>query len=102
MSSDGLRNARTRAAPTSYRGVRRPEMTRRDTATLAMASDPAKNRWFSRAWVSPPPFDRKSPDAPTPGAISKSRTNEIKDIAPLVKEQARALAERLFSSRGPA
>jgi hypothetical protein len=75
-------------------------MARRDTAKLAMASDPASNRWFSRAWVLPPPLGRKSPGAPTPGQIFASTINDIINTAPLTKAQARSLAERLFSSRG--
>ena len=71
-------------------------MARRDTAKLALASDPASNRWFSRAWVLPPPLGRKSPGAPTPGQIFESHNNSVNDTAPLTKAQARALAERLF------
>ena len=75
-------------------------MARRDTAKLAMASDPASNRWFSRAWVLRPPPERKSPGAPTPGQIFTSSLKEIIDTAPLTKAQAQALAEQLFSSGG--
>jgi hypothetical protein len=75
-------------------------MARRDTARLAMMSDPARNRWFRCAWVLPPPLERKSPSAPTPGQIFASNINEIIDTTPLPKAQARALAERLFGSGG--
>ena len=71
-------------------------MARRDTARLAMASDPASNRWFSRAWVLPPPL----PGAPTPEPIFESTINDIIDAAPLTKAQARAFGDRLFSLRG--
>ena len=77
-------------------------MARRDTAKLAMASDPASNRWFSRAWVLPPPPERKSPGAPTPGQIFTRHINNIEHTAPLSKAQAEALAERLFSLRDAA
>lgn len=75
-------------------------MARRDTAKLAMASDPANNRWFSRTWVLPPPLERKSPGAPTPGQIFVSNINNIVDTAPLTKAQAHVLADRLFRLRG--
>jgi hypothetical protein len=74
-------------------------MARRDTARLAAMSDPEHNRWFRCAWVLPPPLERKSPGAPTPRRIFESDINSIKDTAPLSKAQARALAERMFSSR---
>ena len=75
-------------------------MARHDTARLAMAFDPASNRWFSRAWVLPPPLGREGPGAPTPGQIFASNINSIIDTAPLTKAQAQALAERLFSAQG--
>ena len=75
-------------------------MARRDTARYAAMSDPKRNRWFSYRWVPPPPLQRKSPSAPTPGRIFESHINDIKDTAPLTKAQARALAERLFSPGG--
>ena len=75
-------------------------MARRNTAKLAMASDPASNRWFRRAWVLPPPLERKSPGAPTPGQIFVSTINDIKNTAPRTKAQARALAEALFAPGG--
>ena len=75
-------------------------MARRDTAKLAMASDPASNRWFSRVWVLPPRLERKNPGAPTPGQVFKSTSNDIINTAPLTVAQARALAEQLFILRG--
>jgi hypothetical protein len=75
-------------------------MARRDTARLAMESDPASNRWFSRVWVLPPPLEQKSPGAPTPGQIFEGIINDTVDTAPLSKAQARTLADRLFSPRG--
>jgi hypothetical protein len=75
-------------------------MSRRNTAHYAAMSDPAHNRWFRCAWVLLPPLERKSPGAPTPRRIFESDINSIKDNAPLAKEQARALAERLFGSGG--
>ncbi len=74
-------------------------MARRDTAKLATASDPASNRCFSRVWVLPPPLERKSPSASTPGPIFASQIKHAIDTAPLAKEQARALAERVFGSQ---
>ena len=75
-------------------------MPRRDTARLAAMSDPERNRWFSCPWVLPLPLQRRTPGAPTPGAIFESDINSIKDTAPLSKAQARALAEQLISSGG--
>ncbi len=75
-------------------------MARRDTARLARASDPAGNRWFSRAWMLPPLLQRKRPGAPTLGRIFESYINSITDTAPLSK--AHALAERLFGLEGAA
>ena len=73
-------------------------MARRDTARLAMASDPAGNRWFSRAWVLPPPPERNSPSAPTLGQIFESNTNLASDTAALSKIQP-ALLPRRYSRR---
>ena len=75
-------------------------MARRDTARLAAMSDPARNRWFRCPWTLPPPRERKSPGAPTPGQIFTSSLKEIIDTAPLTKAQAQALVEQLFSSGG--
>jgi hypothetical protein len=74
-------------------------MARRDTARLAAMSDPDRNRWFRCAWVLPPPLQRKSPGAPTPGRIFESTISNTINTAGAAKEQARALAERLFSGR---
>ena len=75
-------------------------MPRRDTARLAAMSDPDRNRWFRCLWVLPPPLERKSLGAPTPGQIFVSTINGIKDTAPRTKAQARALAEALFAPGG--
>ena len=75
-------------------------MARHDAARYAAMSDPERNRWFSCRWVLPPPPERKSPGAPTPGQIFTSSLKEIIDTAPLTKAQAQALAEQLFSSGG--
>ena len=75
-------------------------MARHDAARYAAMSDPDRNRWFSYAWVLPPPLERKSPGAPTPGQIFVSTINSIKDTAPRTKAQARALAEALFAPGG--
>jgi hypothetical protein len=77
-------------------------MAHRDTATLAMASDPASNRWFSRAWVLPPPLKRKGPGAPTPRRVFESNLHTVIDTVQSTKLQARVLAERLFAPRGAA
>ncbi len=76
-------------------------MARRDTARLAAMSDPDRNRWFRCPWVLPPP-QRKTPGAPTPGAIFESTISSTIDTADREKEQARHAAEALFSRAGAA
>src|SRR4051794_27782166 len=44
-------------------------MARHDAARYAAMSDPDRNRWFRCRWILPPPLERKSPGAPTPGQI---------------------------------
>ena len=77
-------------------------MARRDTAKLAMASDPASNRWFNRAWVLPPPLQRKRRPAGPRTADFVSTLNTEIFTARQTKTQARRAAEQLFSSRGAA
>jgi hypothetical protein len=76
-------------------------MARRDTARLAAMSDPDRNRRFRCPWVLSPP-QRKTPGAPTPGAIFESTISSTIDTADREKEQARHAAEALFSRAGAA
>ena len=76
-------------------------MARRDAARYAAMSDPARNRWFSCPWDLPPP-ERKTPGAPTPGAILKGKSSSTIGNANQAKAQAIAEAERLFAKVGAA
>ena len=69
-------------------------MARRDTARLAGMSDPERN-WNWWRFIPPPP-ERKTPGAPTPGAISKTSTSAADYNANITAEEARRAAERLF------
>src|SRR4051812_1495731 len=40
-----------------------------------LQSDPAENQQFRRVWTMPPPPERKTPGAPTPGAIHKGKSS---------------------------
>ena len=76
-------------------------MARRDTARLAAMSDPARNRWFRCPWTLPPPGERKSPGAPTPGQIFDNLSTGNHSIE-LAKSQARSAAKALFAPGGVA
>jgi hypothetical protein len=77
-------------------------MACRDTAKLAMASDPARNRWFSYAWVLPPPLVRiRRPAGPRTADFASTLSTKIY-TAGSTKTQVRRAAERLFSLRGAA
>ena len=74
-------------------------MARRDTARLAAMSDPDRDRRFRCPWVLPPP-QRKTPGAPTPGAIFESTISTETHTATSDEIQARLAAEALFSRAG--
>jgi hypothetical protein len=76
-------------------------MALRDTARLAVMSDPERNRWFTYRWVLPLLPERKSPSAPKPRQPFANRANDITNTARLAKAQAQAFVGRLFAPRQP-
>ena len=64
-----------------------------------LMSDPLANPQFRRCWTQPPPLERKSPGAPTPGQIFVRTISNKTNTTLQAKEQARALGKQSFCPR---